>query len=98
MPKGDTRLRAENGHLNQIAERVKERRRAMRLTQDGLCGRLAYVTGGKWNAERQEIVRIEAGGRIVSDVELIALARALDCSPCWMLLGEDTEAAAPASF
>jgi len=88
MPKGDARLRAENGQRNQVAGRVKERRRALKLTQEGLCARLAYVTSGAWVADRQEVVRIEAGGRIVSDVELVALARALDCGACWLLLGE----------
>lgn len=88
MPKGDARLRAENGQRNQVAGRVKERRRALKMTQEGLCARLAYVTGGAWVADRQEVVRIEAGGRIVSDVELVALARALDCGACWLLLGE----------
>jgi transcriptional regulator with XRE-family HTH domain len=88
MPKGDIRLRAANGQLNQIAERVRERRQVLNVTQSQLCGLLAFVTAGQWNADRQEIVRIEAGGRIVSDVELVALAKALDCSPCWLLLGE----------
>ena len=94
MPKGDARLRAANGQLNQIANRVKERRRLLKLTQEGLCGRLAYATSGEWNADRQEIVRIEAGGRTVSDVELVALATALDCDPCWLLLGEVTSTSA----
>lgn len=88
MPRGDVRLRATNGHLNQVADRVKDRRRTLDMTQEGLCARIAFVTEGKWNADRQEIVRIEAGGRIVSDVELIALANALNCRPCWLLLAE----------
>jgi transcriptional regulator with XRE-family HTH domain len=87
MPTGDARLRTADGRLNQIAARVKERRRTLSMTQEGLCARLAYVTGGQWNADRQEIVRIESGGRIVSDVELLALAGALACQPCWLLLG-----------
>jgi transcriptional regulator with XRE-family HTH domain len=94
MPKGDARLRARNGHRNQIAVRLKQRRNALKVTQEGLCARLAYVTGGAWNADRQEIVRIESGGRIVSDVELIALARALECHPCWLLLGDETQSQA----
>ena len=95
MPKGDARLRAHNGHSNQIALRLKQRRTALKVTQEGLCARLAYVTGGAWNADRQEIVRIEAGGRIVSDVELIALAGALECHPCWLLLGDEAHGQAP---
>jgi transcriptional regulator with XRE-family HTH domain len=88
MPKGDVRLRADNGDSNQVAARVKQRRKALKVTQEGLCARLAYVTEGRWVADRQEIVRIESGGRIVSDVELIALAKALECDPCWLLLGD----------
>ncbi|RYZ92135.1 MAG: XRE family transcriptional regulator [Proteobacteria bacterium] len=81
------RLRAPNGDLNQISSRVKERRREQKMTQEELCARIAFVTDGKWNADRQELVRIESGGRTVSDVELVALASALECSPCWLLLG-----------
>ena len=77
--------------MNQIADRLRQRRRALKMTQDRLCGRLSDVTDGRWIADRQEIFRIEAGGRIVSDVELVALAHALECTPCWLLLG-DTEA------
>jgi transcriptional regulator with XRE-family HTH domain len=88
MPKGDARLRADSGDLNQVAARVKERRKALKMTQDDLCARLSFVTEGRWIADRQEVVRIEAGGRIVSDVELIALAKALQCDACWLLLGE----------
>ena len=88
MPRGDVRLRAANGHLNQVATRIKERRRTLTMTQEELCARLAFVTEGQWNADRQEIVRIESGGRIVSDVELIALAGALSCRACWLLLAE----------
>ncbi len=90
MPKGDLRLRAENGEMNQVADRVRQRRRALKMTQERLCGRLADVTDGAWIADRQEVFRIEAGGRIVSDVELLALAKALECSPCWLLTGAGT--------
>jgi transcriptional regulator with XRE-family HTH domain len=95
MPKGDLRLRAENGELNQVADLVRQRRRALKMTQERLCGRLADVTDGRWIADRQEIFRIEAGGRIVSDVELIALAKALECSPCWLLTGIDSKPTTP---
>jgi hypothetical protein len=88
MPKGDLRLRAANGEMNQIADRMRQRRRALKISQTRLCGRLADVTEGQWSADRQEIVRIELGGRIVSDVEILALAKALECSPCWLLTGE----------
>ncbi|MBB6050728.1 helix-turn-helix domain-containing protein [Armatimonas rosea] len=89
MPRGDTRLRTESGQLNQIAERLRARRRVLKLTQEQLCGRLADVTSSRWIAARKEIVHLEAGTRIVSDLELLALAQALDCPPNWLLTGEE---------
>ena len=38
-----------------------------------------------------EIYRIEAGTRIVSDLEMLALAQALECRPMWLFLGEMAE-------
>ncbi len=87
MPRGDARLRSEEGKINQINERLRTQRRARKLTQEQLCGRLADVTDGRWIANRKEIIHLEAGTRIVSDLELLALAKALDCSPCWLLTG-----------
>lgn len=74
--------------MNLVGVRVRSSRAKLRLTQDALCARLAEVTNGEWIADRREIFRIEDGARIVSDVEILALAQALDCSPCWLLLGE----------
>lgn len=87
MARGSPRLRTPDGKLNQIALRVRERRKALGLTQDALCARLALHTDGAWNADRMEIYRIENGTRIVSDLETLALAEALECSPVWLLLG-----------
>ena len=87
MARGSPRLRTPDGKLNQIASRVRERRATLRLTQDALCARLALNTDGAWNADRMEIYRIETGTRIVSDLEALALAEALECSPIWLLLG-----------
>ena len=82
-------MRTDEGHLNQIADRMRIRRRALKVTQEQLCGRLADVTGGRWIAARKEIVHLEAGTRIVSDLELLALANALECRPSWLLTGEE---------
>lgn len=89
MPRGGARLRTNDGKLNQIAERVVARRHALRLGQDELCARLAQVTHGQWNPAWQDISRIENGARLITDLELIALAQALDCSPCWLLTGQE---------
>ncbi|WP_395091447.1 helix-turn-helix transcriptional regulator [Armatimonas sp.] len=80
MPTGSPRLRTQDGKLNQVATTLKERRKALKLTQDNLCGRLAEVTQGRWTPQWRDIVRIERGTRIVSDLEVIALCRVLDCS------------------
>jgi len=87
MAKGQARLRTSEGKLNQIAVRVRQRRNTLKLTQDGLCARLATATDGSWIADRMEIYRIETGLRIVSDLELFALAMALDCRVEWLLTG-----------
>ena len=90
MARGAPRLRTPDGKVNQVAPRVRERRAALKLTQDLLCARLAAITDGGWNADRMEIYRIESGDRIVSDLEMLALAQALECAPLWLLLGEET--------
>jgi transcriptional regulator with XRE-family HTH domain len=88
MARGSPRLRTPDGKLNQIASRVRERRNSLRLTQDALCARLALNTDGAWNADRMEVYRIETGTRLVSDLEVLALAEALECSPVWLLLAQ----------
>lgn len=88
MPRGSPRLRTADDQLNQVGLRVRARRMEMKLTQDALCGRLAHATLGAWIADRRDIFRIEDGRRIVSDLELFALAGALDCDVCWLLRGE----------
>jgi transcriptional regulator with XRE-family HTH domain len=89
MARAAMRLRTEAGKLNQLGKRVSQRRAELKLEQDALCGRIAAVTKSRWNPSRMEIYRIEIGDRIVSDLETIALAEALDCDAAWLLLGEN---------
>lgn len=89
MPLGGARLRTPEGRVNQCGLRVRERRRELRLKQDALCARIATATEGEWNPDRLEVLRIEQGTRTVTDVELLALARALNCHFCWLLSGEN---------
>lgn len=91
MPRGGMRLRDDNGRMNEVGLRVRERRHAMGLEQDDLCARIASATNGGWNPAWQDISRIENGFRTVTDLEVTALAQALECSPCWLLLGETRE-------
>ena len=92
MPRGEIRLRTHEGHLNQVADRMRSRRRAIKVTQEQFCGRVAESSAGMWVPARMDIVRIENGGRLVSDLEILALAKALGCSPCWLLTGTEIPA------
>lgn len=89
MPRGGARLRTKDGKQNQVGGRTQERRRALNLTQDELCARIARLTLGEWNPAWQDISRIENGSRLVSDLETIAMAEALSCRPAWLLTGEE---------
>jgi len=91
MPRGFPRLRTTNGALNRVGARVIERRAALDIGQDDLCAKLAEVTGGAWVADRRDIYRIERARRTVTDLELIALALALNCEPHWLLMGQPEE-------
>lgn len=87
MPRGGPRLRTANGDMNGIGLRVRSRRHELRLEQDDLCARIARVTDGMWNPAWQDISRVENGSRTTTDLEVVAFAKALECSPCWLLTG-----------
>ena len=89
MPQGGPRLRAEDGKLNCVGGRVRRRRQELKMRQVSLLGRLADVTDGDWNPTPQEVLRIENGTRTVTDTEVMALAQALECDPCWLLINSD---------
>ena len=89
MPRGGLRLRNTNGKMNGVGSRVRDRRHLFGLEQDELCARIANVTDGGWNPAWQDMSRIENGVRTVTDLEVIALAEALECSPCWLLVGDN---------
>lgn len=88
MPRGGLRLRTSDSKLNQVGLRVRQRRHALQLEQDGLCARIALATNGEWNPAWQDISRVENGARMVSDLEVLVLAQALECGACWLLMGE----------
>jgi transcriptional regulator with XRE-family HTH domain len=85
MPRGVPRLRTEDSRMNLAGMRVKESRERMGWSQDTLCARIARVTEGVWNPQWRDIWRIEGGTRKISDLELLALAKALQCSAPWLL-------------
>lgn len=74
--------------MNKVGVRVRGRRDKLGIGQDELCARIALNTNGAWNPAWQDISRIENGARIVSDLEVLALASALETSPCWLIGGE----------
>jgi hypothetical protein len=67
---------------------VREKRLELNLTQDALCARIAAETGGLWNPSEDEVWKIQAGKRIVGDLEIKVLAKALSVSVMW-LMGEE---------
>ena len=85
MPRGAPQLRTPDDRMNAVGTRVRDRRKELRWGQDALCARIALATDGRWNPEWRDIVRIEGGTRKVSDLELLALARALECTAAWLL-------------
>lgn len=88
MPRGSPRVRTQDGKINLVGQRVSIRRSELRIKQDELCARIATHTNGEWNPAWQDISRIENGSRIVSDIEIVILASALECAPAWLLTGK----------
>jgi len=88
MPRA-ARPRLETGESNLVGPRVRERRVELGLTHDSVCGRLAYLTNGRWIPNRQDIYKIEAQVRTCTDIEMVAIAGALETSAAWLLIGND---------
>lgn len=80
-------MRAEDGRKNLVGGRVRERREALDWSQAHLTARLAFVSVGAWNPAAQEVTHIETGRRTVTDIEIVTLAKALECLPAWLLTG-----------
>ena len=91
MARGGRTPRTVAGRKNLVGERVKERRKELKMTQDALNGRLAFLTGSAWNPKTQEILHLERGTRLVTDIEVLVLAKALKTSTQWLLTGKETE-------
>ncbi len=87
MPRGSPRMTTTDNRKNAVGERVRRRRVELKLTRDVLTARLAAVTEGRWNPSMQEVLHIEAGTRLVTDLEVLALGQALSVDACWLLLG-----------
>ena len=73
---------------NAIGERIRQRRRKLKLTQENLRVKMelenVYVT-------RSHLSRIENGESLPVASEIIALCTVLNVSFRWLLLGEETK-------
>lgn len=80
-------ITGENGR-NLVGKRVQERRYALNLSQEQLAGRIADLTDGTLSIDYQVVYRIEAGTRLVTDIEAVILAAILEADLNWLLTGE----------
>lgn len=71
-------------YTKQFGERVKERRKAMGLTQTDLALRMGFKS-------KQAISHIEAGDRNLKQSQVAALAAALGVTPAYLMGWEDSE-------
>jgi hypothetical protein len=84
-----SRLKFADNKMNVVGTRVKLLRQQLNVKQDGLCARIADVSGGAWVPSWRDIQRIELGSRIVSDYEVLALSAALGTEVIYLLGGSD---------
>ena len=75
-----------NGKKNVCGKRIKEARRAIKLTQAELAAQIQ--TSGIF-MDQISLSRIENGSRFVSDFELKCIAVLLECSINWLLTGKN---------
>lgn len=85
MPRGDKRLRTPDGKLNAIYARLQMARDRSELTQSETA--TAIQLQSDWGPLREAVNRILRGDRLVSDIELCAIADSLNCNPVWLMFG-----------
>ena len=74
--------KSSTGSNNLIGERLAERRKAMGLSQKKFADRL-QLSG--LDVDKNAIQRIECGKRFVTDIELVAVCKALGTDPDTLL-------------
>ncbi|WP_125206294.1 helix-turn-helix domain-containing protein [Capsulimonas corticalis] len=84
MPRG-ARLKTEDGKMNLVGPRVRQRRIALGLTHDAVCARVQISTGSRWEIDHRDLWKIEAQRRACTDIEVVELARALEIDVEWLL-------------
>lgn len=75
-----SRIKAADGSANLVGPIIKEQRQTLGWSLEDLCQRISQVTRGEWTPNRRDMHKVEAQLRGVSDLELLALFRALGCS------------------
>ena len=88
----EQRVRTESGDFNEVGGRVRERTLALGLSDGQVAARIADQSDGRWNPDRQAIQMIVRKTRTVTTTELMLLAEVLECSACWLLIGDEKSA------
>jgi hypothetical protein len=71
------RVRAEDGSMNLVGPMVKERRLTLKRNRSEFIKDLSNTTLGRWSPSVADLLNIERQTRTVTDIELIAIAKAL---------------------
>lgn len=75
------------GQVNIIGERLRQRRKELKISQKNLSAQL-QVEGVM--LLQKSISRIETGDRVVTDYEVLTLAKVLKVDVMWLLAGEES--------
>ena len=75
------------GQVNIIGERLRQRRKELKISQKNLSAQL-QVEGVM--LLQKSISRIETGERVVTDYEVLTLAKVLKVDVMWLLAGEES--------
>lgn len=68
--------------MNKLGQRIKERREELGLSQEALAKKLNYTS-------RSTIAKIEADINDISQSKIIEFAKALNCSPAYLMGWDD---------
>lgn len=74
------------GQVNLIGERIKKRRKKLKISQKDLAARLQIE---EVMINRNAISKIESGDRFVPDYEVLNFAKVLKVDVMWLLTGEE---------
>ena len=84
MPRA-ARLKTEDGKMNLIGPRVRQRRVELELSRDTVCARIQISTGNRWEIDHRDLWKIEAQRRACTDVEMVEIAKALEVEAGWLM-------------